>query len=56
MSNDVKVVNKSEVKLSEDILTSFAKFLVPEIREFYQSEDGREYYGEWLKEHPEYAA
>ena len=44
MPNNVKVVNKSEVKLSEDLLTSFAKFLVPEIREFYQSEDGMVYY------------
>lgn len=56
MLNDVKVVNDNDVKLSEELLTSFAKFLVPEIREFYQSEDGWEYYDEWLKEHPEYAA
>lgn len=56
MPNNVKVVNKSGVKLSEDLLTSFAKFLVPEIREFYQSEDGRAYYEQWLKKHPEYAA
>lgn len=55
MSDTVKV-NRSEVKLSEELLTSFAKFLVPEIRKFYQSEEGRAYYEKWLKKHPEYAA
>jgi hypothetical protein len=29
-------------------------FLVPEIRKFYKSEEGRQYYAEWLKKHPEY--
>lgn len=55
MSNTVKV-NRNEVELSEELLTSFAKFLVPEIRKFYQSEEGRAYYEKWLKKHPEYTA
>ena len=55
MSDTVKV-NRNEVKLSEELLTSFAKFLVPEIRKFYQSEEGKAYYENWLKNHPEYAA
>ena len=48
-------VNRNEVELSEELLTSFAKFLVPEIRKFYQSEEGKAYYEKWLKKHPEYA-
>ena len=55
MSDTVKV-NRNEIELSEEILTSFAKFLVPEIRKFYQSEEGKTYYEKWLKKHPEYAA
>ena len=39
MSDTVKV-NRNEVELSEELLTLFAKLLVPEIRKFYQSEDG----------------
>ena len=55
MSDTVKV-NRNEVELSEELLISFAKFLVPEIRKFYQSEEGKAYYEKWLKKHPEYAA
>lgn len=55
MSDTVKV-NRNEVELSEELLTLFAKLLVPEIRKFYQSEDGRAYYEQCLKKHPEYAA
>ena len=55
MSDTVKV-NRNEIELSEEILTSFAKFLVPEIRKFYQSEEGKAYYEKWLKKHPEYIA
>ncbi len=46
----------NEVQISEELLTSFAKFLVPEIRKFYESEEGKAYYEAWLKWHPEYAA
>ena len=47
---------QEEMQLSEEPLTSFARFLVPEICKFYQSEEGRAYYEAWLKKHPEYAA
>ena len=42
-------------EFSEKTLTSFAKALVPEIRAFYQSEEGQRYFEQWLKKHPEYA-
>ena len=40
---------------SEKTLTSFAKALVPEIRAFYQSEEGQRYFEQWLNSHPEYS-
>ena len=55
MEKDVKVC-ENEAEISEELLTSFAKFLVPEIRKFYESEKGKAYYKAWLKRHPEYAA
>ena len=45
-----------KVKLPEELLISFAKALVPEIRKFYQSEEGRAYFENWLEKHPEYAS
>ena len=53
MSDTVKV-NRNKVELSEEILTSFAKFLVPEIRKFYQSEEGKAYYEKWLNMPPKF--
>lgn len=55
MENKVKA-NHSDVGYSKEQLISFAKFLIPEIRKFYESEEGKAYYEKWLKSHPEYAA
>lgn len=46
----------NEIELSADLLTSFAKFLAPEIKKFYESDEGKAYYEKWLEKHPEYAA
>ena len=54
MADTIKF-NHNEAELPKELLTSFAKFLVPEIRKFYQSEAGKAYYEKWLKKHPEYA-
>ena len=43
---------QEEIQLPEELLTSFARFLVPEICKFYQSEEGRAYYEAWLKKAP----
>ncbi len=40
--------------ITEDLLDLFAKSLVPQIREFYSSEEGNEYFRKWLEKHPEY--
>ena len=42
------------VDISQSLLESFALALVPEIRSFYKSEEGQNYFREWLKNHPEY--
>ena len=48
-------INYHDIALPTDVLDAFSKFLVPEIRKFYQSEAGKEYYENWLTKHPEYA-
>ena len=50
-----KNLARTPVELPEELLTSFAKSLAPEIVKFYQSEEGKVYYAEWLKRHPEYS-
>ena len=42
------------IKIPEELLISFAKAMAPEIREFYQSDAGKDYYLQWLRHHPEY--
>lgn len=54
MGNEAKI-RTNDNELPEELLISFAKFLAPEIREFYKSDEGKAYYEEWLKKHPEYA-
>ncbi len=43
-----------ENEFTEDLLTSFSLFLSKGIHLFYQSDEGKTYYENWLKEHPEY--
>ena len=45
---------KIDVALPEELLNSFAKALVPEIRAFYDSDVGKAYFEKWLARHPEY--
>ena len=36
-----------EIELPQSIIDSFARFLVPEIRKFYESEQGQRELAEW---------
>ena len=45
---------KIDVDLPEELLNSFAKALVPEIRAFYDSDEGKAYFEKWLAKHSEY--
>lgn len=38
---------KYEVDLPQSIIESFARFLVPEIRKFYESAQGQREFAEW---------
>ena len=44
----------TQIELPEELLTSFAKVLVPDIKEFYNSIEGKSYFEKWLAIHPEY--
>lgn len=46
-------LKKINVALPEELLNSFAKALVPEIRAFYDSDEGKAYFDKWLTKHPE---
>ena len=52
--NKYNKIDYTNVELSEELLTSFAKALAPEIRKFYDSDEGKDYYEKWLAKHPEY--
>lgn len=47
-----KTVRKkpNEIELPQAIIDSFARFLVPEIRKYYESEQGQREFEEWLEE------
>jgi len=41
------------IDLPPSIIESFARFLVPEIRKFYQSEEGQKAFQKWQEEQEE---
>ncbi len=47
--------NPHDIELPQSIIESFAKFLVPEIRKFYDSEQGQKEFAEWQKRQNEHA-
>ena len=36
-----------EIELPQSIIDSFARFLVPEIRKYYENEQGKREFAEW---------
>lgn len=47
-------IDYTNVELPEELLISFAKALVPEIRKFYDSDEGKAYFEKWLAKHPKH--
>jgi len=37
----------TEIELPQSIIDSFARFLIPEIRKYYESEQGQREFAEW---------
>lgn len=50
MEKPKKLQNPYDVELPQSIIESFARFLVPEIQKFYDSEEGQREYAEWQKQ------
>lgn len=44
---------QTPVEIPAELLISFAKFLAPELVKFYQSAEGKAYFEQWEKQHPE---
>jgi len=42
--------NPQEIELPQSIISEFARFLVPEMRKFYESEEGQKMFAEWQAE------
>lgn len=42
-----------EIELPQSIIDSFARFLVPEIRKYYDSEQGQKEFAEWQEQQKE---
>ena len=42
----------SEVELPQSIIDSYARFLIPEIKKYYDSEQGQKEYEEWKAKNP----
>lgn len=38
---------RDEIELPQEIIESFARFLVPEIRKYYESEQGQREFRDW---------
>jgi hypothetical protein len=45
--NNSKQDNPYDVELPQSVIDSFARFLLPEIRKFYNSEQGQKEFIEW---------
>ena len=44
---------QDDIELPQSIIDSFARFLVPEIRKLYTSEEGQKELEEWKKKYPD---
>ena len=42
-----------EIELPQELIESFARFLVPEIRKYYESEQGQREFKEWQEQQKE---
>ncbi|WP_312939587.1 hypothetical protein [Oscillibacter sp.] len=54
LANHEKRKSPYDVELPQSIIESFARFLVPEIRKFYDSEEGQEAFEEWQNQKNEH--
>ena len=43
-------IKTTEVELPQSIIDSYARFLVPEIRKYFESEQGQKEFAKWKEE------
>ncbi len=53
MTNKNKDKRARKIELPQTIIDEFARFLVPEIRKYYDSEEGQREFIEWQKKQEE---
>ena len=53
MAGQKKHREQYDIELPQSIIDSFARFLVPEIRKLYTSEEGQKELEEWKKKYPD---
>ena len=53
MVGQTKHREQYDIELPQSIIDSFARFLVPEIRKLYTSEEGQKELEEWKKKYPD---
>ena len=49
-----KVKNKYDVDIPKEVLDTFARYIIPDICRFHESEEGKAFFKDWLEKHPEY--
>lgn len=49
-----EIIDYSMIELPDELLTSFAEAFAPQLRKFYESDEGKAYFEKWLNNHPEY--
>ncbi len=49
--NNEKSKNPYDVELPQSVIDSFSRFLLPEIRQWYESEKGQHIFHEWEQAH-----
>ena len=48
-------IDYNQVEVSKEMLDSFAAAVASEIKSFYDSDKGKDYFNKWLEQHPQYA-
>ena len=53
--NTDNIQSSHEIELPQTVIESFARFLIPEMRKYYESEQGKREFAEWEEKRKEAA-
>lgn len=51
MKNAPQSADPFNIDLPQEIIDSYARFLIPELRKFYDSDEGKQALAKWREEH-----